>query len=364
MGIVERTGGYSTSAGVSRADSLGVVSARQCSEARRDEQQPGDDQDYSEDEPPRKISGAKNHLRDSEQYEEQPESNGGLRFLSFKHWHGSLLWVTWPPVNQVHPQRLSCPFRRHGDERGNQLAVTVSIRDGLSDRTWPVLGANCHCASPHAAEVQHGGGFATLLGMGVKSTDDSLWQRSLNGDSDAFGSLFIEHRDRVYRHAYRLTSAVQDAEDVTATAFLELWRRRESVRTVNGSVLAWLLVTATNTARNVTRKTARHDQLLRTLPRTEPAPGADRQHEDASLVASLDPALLATVRSLPPHDLTLLTLVTYEGLTVAEAAAELGLTETGARTRLHRARVRLRRHPSLNPTLTAAAASNIEGTTP
>lgn len=212
--------------------------------------------------------------------------------------------------------------------------------------------------------MQHGGGFATLLGMGVKSTDDSLWQRSLNGDSDAFGSLFIEHRDRVYRHAYRLTSAVQDAEDVTATAFLELWRRRESVRTVNGSVLAWLLVTATNTARNVTRKTARHDQLLRTLPRTEPAPGADRQHEDASLVASLDPALLAEMRNLPPQDLTLLTLVTYEALTVAEAARELGLTETGARTRLHRARVRLRRHPSLNPTLTAAAASNIEGTTP
>ncbi|WP_423918883.1 RNA polymerase sigma factor [Frigoribacterium sp. 2-23] len=200
--------------------------------------------------------------------------------------------------------------------------------------------------------------------MGAESTDKSLWQRSLDGDSDAFGALFIEHRDRVYRHAYRLTSAVQDAEDVTATAFLELWRRRESVRTVNGSVLAWLLITATNTARNISRKTARYDQLLRSLPRTEPSPGADQQHEDTSLVASLDPALLATLRRLPPQDLTLLTLVTFEGLTVAEVATELGLTETGARTRLHRARMRLRRHPSLNPTLTSPAATNIEGITP
>ncbi|WP_396133584.1 RNA polymerase sigma factor [Arthrobacter sp. 1088] len=44
-----------------------------------------------------------------------------------------------------------------------------------------------------------------------------------------------------------------DAEDATAAAFLELWRRREGVRLVDGSILPWLLVTTTNTARNLQR---------------------------------------------------------------------------------------------------------------
>jgi RNA polymerase sigma-70 factor (ECF subfamily) len=62
--------------------------------------------------------------------------------------------------------------------------------------------------------------------------DEPLWRRSLDGDGDAFGRLFDRHRARVYRHACRLTATRHDAEDVVASAFLELWRRRGDVRLV------------------------------------------------------------------------------------------------------------------------------------
>ncbi|WP_449374720.1 RNA polymerase sigma factor [Arthrobacter psychrolactophilus] len=66
--------------------------------------------------------------------------------------------------------------------------------------------------------------------------------------------------------------ARHEAEDVVATVFLELWRRRVKVRLVDGSILPWLLVTTTNVARNTRRAAFRYRKLLNSLPRAEDAP--------------------------------------------------------------------------------------------
>jgi RNA polymerase sigma-70 factor (ECF subfamily) len=95
----------------------------------------------------------------------------------------------------------------------------------------------------------------------------------VGGDSEAFAAVFDLHKDRVYRHARRLLGNVDDAEDVNAGAFLELWRRRAAVRLVEGSVLPWLLVSTTNLARNSARGLRRYRALLASLPRSGPAHG-------------------------------------------------------------------------------------------
>jgi DNA-directed RNA polymerase specialized sigma24 family protein len=100
------------------------------------------------------------------------------------------------------------------------------------------------------------------------------WTAALRGDSDGFAAVFDCHRDRVYGYALRLTGNVHDAEDLTAGAFLELWRRRKSVRVVDGTVLPWLLVTTTNLARNRARGLRRYRALIDALPRSEDARGA------------------------------------------------------------------------------------------
>jgi RNA polymerase sigma-70 factor (ECF subfamily) len=172
--------------------------------------------------------------------------------------------------------------------------------------------------------------------------DGGLWSRSLAGDGEAFGTLFDRHKDRVYRHAYRLARSRPDAEDVSAAAFLELWRRRSAVRLVEGSVLAWLLVTATNCALNLRRSTGRYEALLRSLPRGPMAADPAETYLHENPLHGVDDHLAAALRSLKPVDLQLITLVALEGYDTAAAAVLLRLSPEAAKTRLHRARRRLR----------------------
>ncbi len=172
--------------------------------------------------------------------------------------------------------------------------------------------------------------------------DGDLWSRSLTGDGIAFGVLFDRHRDRVYRHAYRLAQNRSDAEDTSAAAFLELWRQRAKVTLVEGSVLPWLLVTTANCGLNLRRATRRYDALLKRLPRIPDTENfADACLQESSL-DNFDARLAQALRALKPVDLQLITLVVLEGYDIPAAATILHLTPGTAKTRLHRARQRLR----------------------
>jgi len=169
----------------------------------------------------------------------------------------------------------------------------------------------------------------------------ALWTRSLSGDAEAFAEIFDRHRDRVFRQAARLVEGREEAEDIAAAAFLELWRRRQDVRLVSGSVLPWLLVTTSNLARNAVRATRRYRAFLARLPRQEPAPDAATIAMDGPALG-IQPELRAALRSLPEQDLHLLSLVAFEDLALADAAAVLNITPSAAKTRLHRVRARMR----------------------
>lgn len=193
----------------------------------------------------------------------------------------------------------------------------------------------------------------------VDSAEEALWVRSLKGDGEAFGTLYDRHRDRVFRHAYRLSGDRHDAEDIMATAFLELWRRRSKVRVVEGSVLPWLLVTTTNCARNSGRAARRYRRFLDSLPvreeATEPPAVFLGTFQD-----QLDQKLATALKSLNATDVRLLTLVVFEEHTIAAAAAALKLTPGAAKVRIHRARQRLRAALS-EPRPRYSAAPVLEG---
>lgn len=172
-------------------------------------------------------------------------------------------------------------------------------------------------------------------------SDEALWRRSLDGDGEAFGSLFDRHRERVFRHACRTAQTRCDAEDVVASTFLELWRRRAHVRLVDRSVLPWLLVTATNFGLNTARGTRRYRQFLERLPRSPDQPDV----ADVALGAhalGVDARLRTGLRALSKTDAHLFVLVALEGYPVAVAAQQLELSLPAARARLHRVRTRLR----------------------
>ena len=167
----------------------------------------------------------------------------------------------------------------------------------------------------------------TLQGVDSKFSDESDWRDACTGDGSAFGRVFDKHADRLARHAFRLVPSFADVEDVVAVTFMEAWRRRGAVRFVDGSMLPWLLVTATNSARNISRAARRHRALLDRLP---PDASTDRAVEDQD-----DGPAQSALRSLSVPDQQLITLCDLYGYSATEAAVVLGISGTAVRSRLY-----------------------------
>src|SRR5476651_1118926 len=99
---------------------------------------------------------------------------------------------------------------------------------------------------------------------------------------------------------YRLVAVSADADDIVSVTFLEAWRRADAVRFVNGSILPWLLVTATNSARNLARSSRRYRAMLERLP-IDP-------HDDDRATDSFDSEAHDALRRLSLADPRILTL--------------------------------------------------------
>ncbi|MDR6986812.1 RNA polymerase sigma-70 factor (ECF subfamily) [Paenarthrobacter nitroguajacolicus] len=185
----------------------------------------------------------------------------------------------------------------------------------------------------------------------IEADDGGLWARSLDGEGEAFGLLYDRHHGRVYRHAYRLSPERHDAEDIMSAAFLELWRCRAKVRLVDGSILPWLLVTTTNVARNNRRAAFRYRKLLASLPRTEDLAGTN---DELFLQGELDSDTARALATLNAVDQQLVSLVVFEDYTIAAAATVLNLSPAAAKSRMHRARERMKTALAGTPKLAPA----------
>jgi RNA polymerase sigma-70 factor (ECF subfamily) len=146
--------------------------------------------------------------------------------------------------------------------------------------------------------------------------------------------VFDRHRDRIRRHARGLAPSPTEAEDVVSLTFLEAWRRRDSVRFVDQSMLPWLLRTATYTCMNLARSERRYRAALARIPAADPSP------DPADLIG--DGEVLGAMRRLSLRDQEIITLCVLEDLSTEDAARLLGVRPSSARSRLSRARARLR----------------------
>lgn len=164
--------------------------------------------------------------------------------------------------------------------------------------------------------------------------DETLWARALSGDGGAFGAIFDRHRARVRRHAIGLVPVPADADDVLAVVFLEAWRKRSAIRFVDGSMLPWLLRTATYTASNFARSSRRYREALQRLPA---APEVTAETADGS-----EANVFGALHELALPDRQVITLCVLEELTTEDDARVLGVRPGTVRTRLTRAKARLR----------------------
>ncbi|WP_243408898.1 sigma-70 family RNA polymerase sigma factor [Microbacterium sp. TPD7012] len=178
-------------------------------------------------------------------------------------------------------------------------------------------------------------------GQSMDCSDADLWAQACAGDADAFAAVFDRHVDRVHRQARRFAHSREDAEDVTAMVFLEAWRLRSRVRVVNGSVIGWLLVTAANIARNSARTRMRHERLLRRL-RPDVVPDHAEEVLDAETRSHRRGEVETAFARLSASDQEILALCVIEEVAPADAARLLRVPAGTVRTRLSRAKQRLR----------------------
>lgn len=172
--------------------------------------------------------------------------------------------------------------------------------------------------------------------------DVNLRARIRDGDPTAFRQLFDDHARGIYNHGFRLVGDWSTAQDVVSLTFLEAWRLRESVDADGGSLRPWLYGIATNVVRNTARAARRHRAALARMGEPEPVPDFAGE-----VVTRLDDhervdAVLRAVRGLRRLDREVFALCVWEGLDHASAAEALGVAVGTVRSRLSRARVRLK----------------------
>lgn len=168
--------------------------------------------------------------------------------------------------------------------------------------------------------------------LSVDDSDAGVWARVRAGDDVALALLFDRYEARLFRHAWRLLSSREDAKDAITIAFFELWRKRETVRLVEGSPLPWLLNTVALSARNLERSGRRYRALLDRAPVREHAhPGAFDES-----------GVLAALKRLPAKEQSVIVLTVLEGYPESAAAEALGIPVGTVKSRLSRAKAKLR----------------------
>lgn len=163
------------------------------------------------------------------------------------------------------------------------------------------------------------------------------------GDIDAFNRLVAAHQDVVYGFAYRMLGRRADAEDATQEAFISAWKH---VRMMRGNAFrAWIIRITRNKCYDIIRRGARRPtvsvddedaNLAESLVSEEPSP------EDRALSSEMREAIQRCINGLSPDHRTIVVLIDVMHYSYEQAAETVGIKIGSVKSRLNRARHRLR----------------------
>lgn len=167
-------------------------------------------------------------------------------------------------------------------------------------------------------------------------------ERARRGDEDAWRELVGATHREVYSLCLRILRDPDDASEATQDAFLKAWRGLKGFRG-DAQFTTWLYRIATNAAiskhrsrkRRRTWESGAEDDVLVQIA------GSDSTEAQAG--ARLDLARVERALSrLPEHYRTAVVLRDVYGMSIDEIAHQMGISDTAAKVRIHRARKRLK----------------------
>jgi RNA polymerase sigma-70 factor, ECF subfamily len=186
------------------------------------------------------------------------------------------------------------------------------------------------------------GGVETLLapateGHGHEPSAAGLRRDMTSGIDSEFEELYRSSRDDVYSYVAGLLRDRSAAEDVTAAAFERAYRKRSRFDSSRGEPRAWLFGIARNAALDELRRRGRQAELA-----AEPVDLASASAHESAEESERRLALAGALATLAARERELIALKFFAGLANAEIAQVLGLSESNAGTKLHRAMTKLR----------------------
>lgn len=173
---------------------------------------------------------------------------------------------------------------------------------------------------------------------GEGATEDLLerrWvERARLGDEQAFAELVRSHQDQLYRIALRMVGDPGTAQDVVQEALLQAWQHLSGFRG-EARFSTWVSRIVINRCHNVQQRTRSAAPLPQDGDAVLPSvPAAETEAMALRTRGAVREALLA----LPFDQRAPLVLTTFAGCTHAEAGRILGISESAAKVRAHRAR--------------------------
>ena len=172
------------------------------------------------------------------------------------------------------------------------------------------------------------------------------------GDLAAFNSLVLLYQARVYNLCYRMLGDPDEAADATQDAFLSAWRAMSRFK--GEGFRTWLMRIATNGCLDVLRARKRHPTFsldspaisdgegeeLEPLPIADPDPSIDPL--GSALRAEVADTIQAGLSLLPEDQRAALVLVDMQGYSYEEVATVTGTNLGTVKSRINRARGRMR----------------------
>ena len=148
-----------------------------------------------------------------------------------------------------------------------------------------------------------------------------------------FRDAFQQHKDVLYRFAYRMTGSNLVAEDLVQECFLALWRKPGTYDASRGALRAFLL----GIMRNLIFRRWRDQHQYQSLDEE------DFAYLPIDLVSGKrDEAVAKAVQALPPLQREALILAEYEEMSLEQIASATQAEVAAVKSRLHRARGNLR----------------------
>lgn len=175
-----------------------------------------------------------------------------------------------------------------------------------------------------------------------------LIQEAVRGDLDSFNRLVLNYQDLLFNQAYRMMGDSESAEDAVQDAFISAYQHLQYFR--GGSFKAWLLRIVTNACYDdLRRRKRRPSQPLEPLDEDDeeiesPPWLADpgESPEERLERSQLNLAIQNCLNDLPPEFRSIVILVDIQGLDYLEAARSVNKPVGTIKSRLARARLRMR----------------------